>query len=78
MNLLNEQAQLFVVAAACLLIGVACLYFALGLYGMLLDRALRLLGVHAAIVSYICSKGNRVKWWVRTGTWFERNIRSRD
>lgn len=69
-----EQAQLFLTAAACLLVGCGALYLALGLYGMAVDRALRLFGVTAALISYITQ--NRRAWWNRTATWFERTFPS--
>lgn len=76
MTIFNEQAQLFMAAAFCTLVGIACLYFALGLYAMALNRVLRLAGVHAALLGYILK--NRKRWWVRMGSWFERNIEDRD
>ena len=72
MVILNQQAELFMCAAACLMVGVACLYFALGFYGMLLDRALRWFGVHAAISEYIYK--NRKRWYCRVGTWYSRTF----
>lgn len=75
MNLFNQQSQLFMVAAFCLLIGVGFLYLALGLYGMLLNRVLKLFGVHAAACQYIYR--NRRTWWARIATWFDRFLEDR-
>lgn len=76
MQLFNEQSQLFMVAAICMAAGFGFLYLALGLYGMLIDRALHWVGVHAAIASYI--KQNRKAWWCRMGTWYDRRIINRE
>lgn len=74
MNFINEQAQLFVVAAVCMAIGIGVLYVALGLYGMLADKALRWMGVHAALVEYMMRNSDK-RWWGRMGTWWDRAIR---
>lgn len=75
MQILNEQAQLFMVAAACMAVGFGLLYLALGLYGMCVDRALRWFGVHAALTEYIWK--NRKAWWAGVLLWVERNIYNR-
>jgi hypothetical protein len=69
MQILNAQAQLFMVAAICMLTGIGALYVALGLYGMLINKALRWFGVHAALFEYIAK--NRTRWWGRVATWFD-------
>jgi hypothetical protein len=73
---LNEQAQLFVVSAACFALGLYLLYLALGLYALLFDKLLRWFGVHAALTEYIYK--NRKAWWNRTGIWFTKTFLDRD
>lgn len=76
MNLFNEQAQLFMVAAICMAVGFGALYLALALYGMCIDKLLRWIGVHVAIKDYI--QANRKAWWFRMGTWYDRRIINRE
>lgn len=77
MNILNAQAQLFMVAAVCFLIGMACLWLALGFWAWSIDKACRILGVHGAIISWILRKENRNAWWNRTTVWYDRTFRDK-
>lgn len=73
MSTLYQQSQLFMASAAMLLCGLLLLLAALGLYGMVLDRILRAIGIHGAIAQYIFD--NRDAWWFRIGTWYMRTFR---
>lgn len=70
MNLLNQQAQLFIVAATLFLLGLLILYAALGVYALLVEKALNLFGLHGALVAYILEKRNRNAWWRRPTDWW--------
>ena len=71
MRILNEQGQLFVVAAACFVLGLLFLYAALGVYGLLVEKALNLFGLHGAILQYVLDRRNG-KAWRRSHSWRAR------
>ena len=64
-NYLNQQAQLFLVAALLMLAGCTLLYVALAFWAWSIDKFFRIIAVHAALVEFIWDKKNRTKWWNR-------------
>jgi hypothetical protein len=73
-QLLNEQAQLFMAAAACLLVGLVLLTLAYCFYEWLLDKFLHMIALHGILCDFIRAKENRRKWWLN----FHNILRRRD
>ncbi len=76
MNWLLEQAQTFLVAAACTWAAVLILGSALKLWMWVVDCFCRLVGTHAGMVEYLyieahkgMPRGQKRRWWVRFHRW---------
>lgn len=65
MTTLLRQLELALTAAALLAAGLGFLYLGLGLWGMVLDRSVRLIGLHAAFLDFLLHRSNRDRWWRR-------------
>jgi hypothetical protein len=77
LKFLNEQAQLLLVAAVLIAVALSLLYAALGIYGLLVTKIIRHIGLFGAIVDFSREKRNRQKWWIRLPLWWERLISRR-
>lgn len=73
-----KQAQLFVDSAALMAVGFALLYYALGLYGLCLDRAIAALGISAAFREFVKQRLKQNAWWYRLSKWYDRTYKGLD
>ncbi|MCU1324671.1 MAG: hypothetical protein JWN34_41 [Bryobacterales bacterium] len=60
-----EQSRLLLEAAALFGVALTLLYWFFSLYMLVLDRVVKLIGIHGAILAYLRDQANRSKWWMR-------------